>query len=520
MADDPMSVEQERHDQVAADRFRLALDSLPDLVTIQRSVRDSSGRTVDFTMEFVNHSDRPVGDMARHELVGHRLLERLPQLAGSAVFEAMVQVADSGQAASVDDLPITVHATGDTDARYATVQIAPFGDGVIAIHRDVTERHQHMRRIEQTNAELAAAQQLAHIGIWRVDLDHATMTLSDEAARIIGRSGRGVVPWAPGQLLDLIDPLDRQRVIELIGSSDGGSFTTETELHTDAGRARLVAVAGQVIAGDDETDAVVWGTIQDVTGQRRQERALRDARDHLQQERATLAHLQQAIVPTLPDDQIEVGATYWPAGDTNLVGGDWYDAFLVGDDRIVLAVGDVAGHGLPAAALMSQLRNAVRGLAFADHQPDEVATALNRLIAEAGSDELATCVIGSFDRTTAELMWASAGHPPVLVLRPGEPPAFLDGVVEPPLGFGRSPAGAVNRVSLTAGTVLVLYSDGLIERRGESLDVGFDRLVRMAQLLDDLRPQQLCDHLVESMLSDTDLRDDVCVLAFRVSAPS
>jgi serine phosphatase RsbU (regulator of sigma subunit)/PAS domain-containing protein len=516
MTEGPRSIERADQAKLADDRFRLALDSLLDLVTIQRSVRDRSGRTVDFIMDFVNHPELPVGDMARSELVGRRLLELLPELAGTAVFGAMVRVADSRQAASVDDLAVTVQRTDETDARYATVQIAPFGDGIIVVQRDVTERHHHIRRIEQVNAELAAAQQLAHIGIWRVDLDEGQMTLSDEAGRILGRAGGGVVPWAPGLLLDLVDPSDRQRVSDLIGSADGGSFMTETELRLEDGRSRLVAVVGQFVARDDQTDAVVWGTIQDVTEQRSQERALRDARDHLQLERATVAHLQQVIVPTLPDDEIEVGATYWAAGDSNLVGGDWYDAFQVGDDRIVLAVGDVAGHGLPAAALMSQLRNAVRGLAFADHEPDEVLTALNRLIAESGGDELATCVVGSFDRATAELMWASAGHPPVLVLPPGEPPAFLEGVVAPPLGFPLRVSGEVNRVTLSPGTLLVLYSDGLVERRGESLDIGFERLVRMALLLENPRPQQLCDHLVEAMLSETDLRDDVCVLAFRV----
>jgi len=503
-------------EQAAASRFRLALDSLPDLVAIQRSVRDESGQTVDFVFEFVNYPDLPVGDMTRRDLVGRRMLDVLPGLAGSPVFKAMVEVADTRKATAVEDTPVVIQASDEPEQRYATTQVAPFDDGVIAVVRDVSERQRHLRSIEQAHDELHAAQQLAHIGVWRVELDIGEMTLSDEAARIIGRAEGGVMAWEPGMLLDLVDPSDRERVAELIGSAGGGSFVTEADLRVPDGPPRRVAVVGQFVAPGDDNEAVVWGTIQDITEQRRQERALRDARDHLEQERAMIEQLQLAIVPTLPDDGLEAGAAYRPAGDASLVGGDWYDAFAVGDRRLVLAIGDVAGHGLPAAALMGQLRNATRGVAFADHGPDEVLAVLNRLIFEAGVDELATCVVGSFDRHTSELCWSSAGHPPALVVQAGVGATYLDGPVAALLGFSRATGYGVTRTTLEPGTTLVLYSDGLIERRGESLDVGLERLARAAAAVVDASPQELCDRLVDVMVSETDQRDDVCVLAFRV----
>jgi serine phosphatase RsbU (regulator of sigma subunit)/PAS domain-containing protein len=506
-------------EQVAADRFRQALDSLPDLVSIQQSVRDEDGRVVDFVMEFLNHPDLPVGDHQRSELIGRRLLETLPEFEGSVVFDAMATVATTGRPASVVDSPVTVRATGESEPRYATVQIAPLGDGVIAVVRDVTERHRNILRMEQANEELAAAQHLAHIGVWRVDLGRERLILSDEAAEIVGLPEGGAVSWNPGMLLDLLDATDRARVARLIGSAEGGSFATEAQLHRADGSTRFVSVFGQVIADSEPTGPAVWGTVQDLTDQRRQELALREAHDRLEEERATVAQLQEAIVPVLPEGEtIEVGATYLTAGEASLVGGDWYDAFLIGPDRLVFAVGDVAGHGLAAAALMSQLRNALRGLSFADRSGVETLVAMNRMVLHGGADEMATCILGDLVLSTGELSWVCAGHPPPLWLDPTGAAEFLDSTVTVPLGVAPMVDVPVNRRRLVPDSLVALYSDGLIERRGENLDVGLARLAEQATRIrgGHAGVQDICDALTAAMVDGRALGDDLCLLTFRV----
>ncbi len=499
-----------------ADRFRLALDAFPDLVAIQRTVRDAEGRVVDFVMEFVNHPDRPVGDHRRSEMVGRRLLDLFPQFAGSPVFDAMVEVATTGSPANVMDTPVTVRASTDVGPRFASVEIAPFEDGIIAVVRDVTERHQTVQALEQANQELAAAQHLAHIGVWRVDLERGRLVLSAEAAEIFGLPAGEDPTWTPGRLLDLLDPSERRRVERLIGNAGAGAFATEARFTRADGSTRQVAVFGQVVADSEPTGPGVWGTIQDLTDQRVQELALEVARDRLAEERTTVSLLQEAIVPVLPDDdRIEVGATYLPAGEANLVGGDWYDAFLVDDDHLVFAVGDVAGHGLPAAALMSQLRNAVRGLSFAGHGPEPTVAALNRLVLHAPDDEMATCIVGRLELSTGDLRWVCAGHPPPLLID-DDRASLLDSELTVPLGM-RSPGEIpTNRRELAPGTLIALYSDGLIERRGERLDVGLDRLVTAATAARHLAAQQICDALTARMAPGPALTDDLCVVVFRV----
>ena len=507
----------ELQDELAADRFRLALDSLPDLVAIQRSVHDEDGVVVDFVMEFLNHPDLPVGDFQRRELVGRRLLEVFPEFAGSNVFEAMVSVATTGRPHAVIDNPVTVRATGETDQRFATVQVAPFGDGIIAVVSDVTERQHNLQRIERANAELAAAQHLAHIGLWRVDLEQQLLLLSDEAAEIVGGTGAGERPWTPGMLLDLLDASDRARVANLIGAAEGGAFATEAQLLQPDGSTRLVSIFGQVVGESEPQGPEVWGTIQDLTDQRRQEWALREARDRLAEERATVALLQEAIVPVLPEGEtVEVGATYLAAGEASLVGGDWYDAFMVDSDRLIFAVGDVAGHGLPAAAFMGQLRNALRGLAFAGLAIDEILSAMNRMVVQGSNDEMATCIIGELVPSTGSISWVSAGHPPPLALDPAVGGSLLDTSVTVPLGVRPVAAVPVNRSRLPPGALVVLYSDGLVERRGEILDVGLDRLVDVATRHRLAGAQALCDSLTEDLVGGAAPNDDLCVLAFRV----
>ena len=441
----------------------------------------------------------------------------LPELAGSNVFEAMVSVATTGRPQAVVDNPVTVRATGETDQRFATVQLAPFGDGIIAVVSDVTERQRNLQRIERANAELAAAQHLAHIGLWRVDLEQQVLILSDEAAEIVGGTGAGERPWTPGMLLDLLDASDRRGWPTSSARPRAGRSPPRRSCCSRTGLTGLVSIFGQVVGESEPQGPEVWGTIQDLTDQRRQEWALREARDRLAEERATVALLQEMILPVVPEGEtVEVGATYLAAGEATLVGGDWYDAFMVDADRWVFAVGDVAGHGLPAAALMGQLRNAVRGLAFAGLAVDRIVSAMNRMVVHGSNDEMATCIIGELVPSTGSISWVSAGHPPPLAVDPAVGGSLLDTSVTVPLGVRPLAAVPINQRRLPPGALVVLYSDGLVERRGEILDVGLDRLVDGATRHRLAGAQALCDSLTDDLVGGAAPSDDLCVLAFRV----
>ena len=157
------------------------------------------------------------------------------------------------------------------------------------------------------------------------------------------------------------------------------------------------------------------------------------------------------------------------------MGGDWYDAFEQRNGRLALTVGDVAGHGIDSAALMGQLRNALRAYAMHEDDPSIVVERLNQLLHHLGTDSFATLVFATYDPATGHLWWTHAGHPPGLLFSDGATSWLeADDVGGPLLGVwddARFPAGTA---TLDRGGSLLLYTDGLIERRGSTLQEGFD----------------------------------------------
>jgi sigma-B regulation protein RsbU (phosphoserine phosphatase) len=189
--------------------------------------------------------------------------------------------------------------------------------------------------------------------------------------------------------------------------------------------------------------------------------------------------LERSLLPqTLPSwPGLDFAARY-VTGDGRAVGGDWYDAFTLPDGALWVVIGDVAGHGLTAAVVMGRVRSALRAYALEGHPPDVVLRLVDRKVRhfEVGAMATVACAIAMPPYDEFDVV--AAGHlPPVLVV-PGEPAALVDIEVAPPLGAGTGGPQTPTRVSLPPGGSLVLYTDGLIERRGEVLDVGFGRLCR------------------------------------------
>ena len=157
------------------------------------------------------------------------------------------------------------------------------------------------------------------------------------------------------------------------------------------------------------------------------------------------------------------------------VGGDWYDAFELADGRIALTVGDVVGHGLAAAAAMGQVRTALAALAYHAEGPGELLERLDGFLARSRTTDFATVCYAVIDPATGVLEYASAGHPPMLVVSPAGETTWLDHARSAPLSGDSARVRPQESTLLEPGSLLVLYSDGLVERRKEPLEVGLRR---------------------------------------------
>jgi anti-sigma regulatory factor (Ser/Thr protein kinase) len=233
--------------------------------------------------------------------------------------------------------------------------------------------------------------------------------------------------------------------------------------------------------------------------------------------RQTALTLQRSLLPssTPSTEELEVAVRYDAGVADTEVGGDWYDVIPLGGGRVAVVIGDVMGRGVHAAAVMGQLRTAVRTCARLDLRPVEVLEVLDGLVSDLGGEDehsIATCVYAVFDPHTRELLLSNAGHlPPVVRLADGSTHR-LEVAVSAPLGVGDAPRQT--RVRLEPGTVLALFTDGLVEVRGSDIDAGLDALCRvLAAGPEDL--EALADAVLHRLSTD-DADDDVALLLVRV----
>jgi PAS domain S-box-containing protein len=238
-------------------------------------------------------------------------------------------------------------------------------------------------------------------------------------------------------------------------------------------------------------------------------------RQFAEREHTIAETLQRSLLPErLPEiDGLEIAARYRPAGRGAAVGGDWYDALERADGRVALVVGDVVGHGLRAAAIMGQLRNAFRAYGLAEASPAEVMARVNRLVMSGEEEVMATALYLVLDRETGDVSFASAGHPPPLVLSP-EGARFLEGGRAVPVGAAEPGIFRETTAVLPPGASLLLYTDGLVERRDTPLE---ERLGELAEAAGrgEGGLEALCEALLERVLGQHDPADDVALLAVR-----
>ncbi|MFD0315923.1 ATP-binding SpoIIE family protein phosphatase [Streptomyces flavalbus] len=303
-------------------------------------------------------------------------------------------------------------------------------------------------------------------------------------------------------LLDQVLRSGRPRTLKSRKATDGRSYTfTCTPVSENGdGAAGVGGVGGVLVFATDVTDhAEAADRLR--TSERRQ--------------RETAVTLQRSLLPQeleQPDD-LRIAATYQPGGTEAAVGGDWYDVITLGGGRTALVIGDVMGRGVRAAAVMGQLRTAVRAYARLDLPPHEVLQLLDGLATEIDANQIATCVYAVHDPNEGRLVYASAGHLPILVRDENGAVLRADEPTGPPLGTGGWMHSS-GSIPLAPGSTAVLYTDGLVERRDADLDHGIAALENaLAGAIGT--PQVICDRLMRSAGVTADHDDDVAVLVLQ-----
>jgi serine phosphatase RsbU (regulator of sigma subunit)/anti-sigma regulatory factor (Ser/Thr protein kinase) len=226
--------------------------------------------------------------------------------------------------------------------------------------------------------------------------------------------------------------------------------------------------------------------------------------------------LQRSLLPrTLPEVAgVSMSARYLPAAQESALGGDWYDVIDIGQRRLALTIGDVAGHGMGSATYMGQLRSAIRAYACDEPGTAELMRKLARF-ADREHSQMATVIYAILNLDTWVVELTRAGHPYPLVVHADGTTTFLTDASGPPLGTGTGADYDVQRVQLTPGDSLIFYTDGLIERRGGQLTDG-ERALAEAAVSGPDEPELKCETIIERLTGGTEIADDVAILVLRV----
>jgi len=324
-----------------------------------------------------------------------------------------------------------------------------------------------------------------------------------------------VVPAPPRSLLDMVDPLALDGAwgdpAELPGVGDvfstaGYRWVTPLPLRGRRGLVGLLVLGWKEPPSLDDGSRKFIDTLATLCGQALERAALFDTEHEIAEA------VQRSLLPRLPESvgRVRLVGRFEPGGRNVMVGGDWFDAFELTDDQVALCVGDVEGHGINAATCMAVLRAALHALATSSNDPATIVSRL-RWSPDLAGGPMVTLALGVLDGL--KLRYVQVGHPPIVLRHDdGEIEVLNDGR-SVPMGVGLPADDKVGVVAVRPGTTIVMYTDGLIERRGEALDVGLARLVAaLADGPDDL--DELADWLLQSC-APTEGDDDIALLVAR-----
>ncbi|WP_405009156.1 SpoIIE family protein phosphatase [Kitasatospora sp. NBC_01539] len=503
--------------------LRELTDGLQDAALILRPVLGGDGRPSDFTVEHVNPNFLDFAGRPRSAVAGATLLEAYPMAAEpGGLFEKVESVHATGEpfrearmqlVALVDDVPLR---------STAAVAISRHADRVVVVWR----LEDDARRVASL---LQHAQRLGRIGGFEEDLRTGEITWNDTLFDLYGLPATAA-PVALEQLAASAHTDDAHAIGRFLRAvlHHRQPASTAFRLQRADGVDRHIRVVAEPVLDAVGRLVAVRGAYQDVSAQHWTEVALAATRDRLADTEARSAErdrlalqLQHAIMPPnrgpLRLGGLNVAVRYRPAEEEHAVGGDWYDTVTLPTGQVMLCVGDVAGHGIDAATGMVALRNALRGLAATGAGPAQLLSWLNVVAFHLTESATATAVCALFDPQTRSMRWARAGHlPPVLLRRDGaDTLPRLGGILLGAIGDAEYEEG---RVQLEPGDTLLMYTDGLVERKDRSLEESLGQLLETA-----LRPRQTedrsllesrLDHLLTYSSADTD--DDTCIIGIEV----
>lgn len=511
----------------------------------------------DLRFVFVNDALAEMNGLPAADHVGRTVVEVVPGVAEDGL-AALRHVLDTGEPL------LDLEVVGETPAQPGVerswseslyrVQLDDERVGVAAIVLETTaqRRSEHLRlsatrrlralsdyantlALADTTAAVAEAV-LGHVPA-ALDADFVTLALTNHADRSITfvhppSLSPDLAERYSSMPLDVRSPLTdaaREGRIVIV-ADDAENAERYPALIEDARAAGLVAVAAAPLCMDEgQLGAIGFGwrhelheddvtearlvVIADLTAQTLERTRAADLRAGLVDE------LQRHLVPEQPERPgLEIAVRYQAAGRSIGFGGDWYDIVALDDDTTAVVVGDVAGHGIAAAARMAVLRTSLNAVIRLGTPLEDIFDTTEPLVEHLDSAYLGTALVAVVRPGEGTLSHSSAGHPPLLVKAPGQPARTLEGAGRPVLGAGlRRPAAATE--ALPPGSLLVAYTDGLVEGRREHLDTAIDRVLAVIDAApDDAGCEEIADRLLDSAGSSDELTDDLVVVVLRVES--
>jgi serine phosphatase RsbU (regulator of sigma subunit)/PAS domain-containing protein len=493
------------------------LDAIPGNHVLMLPVWDEAGQLHDFRITAVGATTVDVFGRTHEQMIGATLRGDYGPAVHGTVWDTHKEAYTDGVPRTIGPFPFPRTDPGLPPVQF-TLSLRRVGTGLLSSWVRNDDPGRPDERISRT-------ERMARLGMSERDRVTGTTTWSEQLYRIFDHDP-AQAPLSEEQVLSLIVPADRAvRSRALTRLAAGQPVDVTFRIRVPSGIKHIRAIAEDV-ADIRGRPLKTVSILQDITAQvtngdrlARTEQELTRSQQTLAAESRLAAELQHIIlpIPVVPIDMsgLRVAVRYLPAEHANRIGGDWYHAATALDGSVVLAIGDVAGHGIRASATMAKLRHAFATLiATATTDPAGLLRHLNRLLyANGEATDLASAVVARYEPATSTIRWAQAGHPSPLRTRAGSTTS-LDRPAGVILGALPEPVYETTSITLHPDELLVFYTDGLIEHRDRSLEEGLAPVVATLNRLSAERsPRPLVDLL--NQLDRANPEDDTCVLAVR-----
>ncbi|MFJ8441355.1 PP2C family protein-serine/threonine phosphatase [Kitasatospora griseola] len=494
------------------------LDAVPQAAVLAEPVRGADGDVLDLAVVIANEA------VVRHPHHPQQLSGQAAEGHGVSLREAYPGLWTEPVATAVEEVLRTGHAARGVPVRWDGA--GP--DGSARSRRERLTVHRLGRRLlllwtdDRTEEVARAAQRIARVGWAEWTLRDGRLDISPGLAVLLGRTPDTetlTLHEMLGRVTETARPALYRALDRLL--TTGADIDVLTELY-GVGRPRRVRLVAEVVRDEGGPIEGLRAVLQDVTELYESQRRLREQQEETERqarradaEHSVVQRLQDALQPrsaTLIGLGVTTAVAYRPA--EGRVGGDWFKVRQLPDGRALLAVGDARGHGLDAVALMSMLRHALAGLAFTGALVESLGGWLNRIACDDSDESTATAIVSRYYPDRHLLRWICAGHPPPVLLRDGRA-TLVPAETGPPFGVLPKVAYRAVETLVRPGDTVLFYTDGLIERRDQDIDLRLDALCAAVEgHAAEPTLQDLVDVVVRDMSGPLS-EDDATLLAFR-----